>query len=181
MIGGNMVKRVVVVAVCLAIISGCAGGGRVAADRIEVGDKAPGFVLSDIFGMEKINSSKLVHNSNATVIVIWSMACPNCREALMDIQKVHEDYAAKAMTFIGVNVDRENLQGVKAFLKAEGIDFTTVWDSSARVAREYRALDYTFSVFVVNREGRVIMAQYDHPPDLALILAETLDEVLAAM
>jgi hypothetical protein len=49
------------------------------------------------------------------------------------------------------------------------------------VAREYRALDYTFSVFVVNREGRVIMAQYDHPPDLALILAETLDEVLAAM
>jgi peroxiredoxin len=176
-----MNSKVVAISVCLAIIVGCGGGGRVTADRIKVGDRAPSFALSDIFGMEQINSSKLVHNSNATVIVIWSMACPSCREALMDVQKVYENYGSKAMSFIGVNVDRENLQGVKAFLKAEGIDFTTVLDSSARVAREYRALDYTFSIFVVNREGEVILAQYDHPPDLAVILAKTLDEVLQKM
>jgi peroxiredoxin len=179
--GGFMVMRPAALFACLAIVLGCGASPRVAADRIEVGDRAPGFVLSDIFGGQKIDSSRLIYGSNATVILIWSMACPSCREALVDVQKVYEQYGTKAMSFVGVNIDLENVQGVKTFLKAEGIDFATVWDGSRRVARDYRAIDYTFSIFVVNREGRVILAQYDHPPDLAEILAETLDGVLDAL
>jgi peroxiredoxin len=178
--GGFMIIRIAAILACLTLVLGCGGVQHVVTDRIEVGDRAPSFVLSEIYGTEKIDSSRLIYGSNATVIVIWSMACPDCREVLLDIQEVHERYAAKAMSFIGINTDHENVQGVKAFLRAEGIDFTTVWDGSGRVARDYRALDYTFSIFVVNSEGRVILAQYDHPPDLADMLTRTLDEVLEA-
>jgi peroxiredoxin len=157
---------------------GCAKSPTTVQDRIRVGDEAPAFELSDIFGMEDFKFGKVVHNSNATVIVIWSIACPNCREALTEVQKVHEVYGSKAITFIGVNFDRENTQGVRAFLKAEGIDFTTLWDSAARTARAYKAYDYTFSVFVLDRSGKIILVQYDHPPDLITMLSEKLDEVL---
>ena len=173
-----MLARLIVACICLALIMGCAKGPSGVQDRIKVGDDAPSFELSDIFGMEDFKFGKVVHNSNATVIVIWSMACPNCREALTDIQKVYENYGSKGIPFIGVNFDRENTQGVRAFLKAEGIDFTTLWDSATRVARAYKAYDYTFSVFVLDRGGKVILAQYDHPPDLTLMLSEKLDEVL---
>ena len=82
------------------------------------------------------------------------------------------------MPFVGIYSDRENTQGVRAFLKAEGIDFLTLWDSSARTARAYKAYDYTFSIFVVDRAGKVILVQYDHPPDLTVMLSQKLDEVL---
>ena len=84
-----------------------------------------------------------------------------------------------AIRFIGINFDLENIQGVRAFLKGEGITFDNLWDNRGRVAKQYKAFDYTFSCFVVGRDGRLISVQYDHPPDLATILSETLDRVLA--
>lgn len=167
-----------IVCLCLVMILGCAKGTSITAERLKVGDKAPDFALADIFGGPDIYSAKIVHRSNATVIVIWSMACPDCREALLDIQRAYEQYASKAISFIGINFDRENVQGVKAFLKGEGIEFTTVWDRASRTARDYKALDYTFSIFVADRQGRLVLVQYDHPPDLAVILAGKLDEIL---
>jgi peroxiredoxin len=172
-----MFARLMMVCVCLGLVMGCAKS-RSVQDRIRAGDQAPAFQLSDIFGMEQVNSGKVFYNNNATVVVIWSMTCPDCREALADIQKVYAEYGPKAIAFVGINFDRENTQGVRAFLKAEGIDFTTLWDSAARIARAYKAYDYTFSFFVVNRNGEVILAQYDHPPDLVPMLAETLDQIL---
>ena len=63
-----------VTCLCLILILGCAKGTSVTATRLAVGDKAPSFALADIFGGPIINSAKIVHNSNATVIVIWSGA-----------------------------------------------------------------------------------------------------------
>ncbi len=131
-----------------------------------VGIKAPDFVLSDIFGRGEINSAKVFYNNNATVVVIWSMACPTCREAILEVQSLYEEYGTQAVAFIGINFDIENVQGVKAFIRGEGITFPMLWDRRAQVARLYRAADYTFSIFIVNRNGRIALAQYDHPPDL---------------
>jgi hypothetical protein len=140
-----MISRLGSVCLSLVLALGCAGGSPIEPKRIRVGDTAPEFMLSDIFSSENVNSAKIVHNHNATVVIIWSMACPSCREA---------------------------------FLKGEGIEWPTLWDGRRRVVKKYKALDYTFSIFVVDRTGTVILAQYDHPPDLAEILAETLDQVL---
>jgi peroxiredoxin len=173
-----MISRLGSVCLSLVLALGCAGGSPIEPKRIRVGDTAPEFMLSDIFSSENVNSAKIVHNHNATVVIIWSMACPSCREALADIRKVYEDYSRMTMAFLGINFDTENLQGVRAFLKGEGIEWPTLWDGRRRVVKKYKALDYTFSIFVVDRTGTVILAQYDHPPDLAEILAETLDQVL---
>jgi hypothetical protein len=83
-----------------------------------------------------------------------------------------------SMAFVGINFDEENIQGVKAFLKGENIKFVNLWDPRARVTRVYRALDYTFSVFVADRAGKLVLVQYDHPPDLAAMLAKTLDSLM---
>ncbi len=173
-----MSSKSVVVCLCLVMIVGCAKGTSITAERLKVGDEAPDFILSDIFDPSETYSTRAIHQNNGTVIVIWSMACPDCREALLDVQRVKDEYAARAMAFIGVNFDRENIQGVRAFLKSESIGFTTLWDSSARTARDYKALDYTFSTFIADRNGRLVLAQYDHPPDLAVIIRAKLDEIL---
>jgi peroxiredoxin len=172
-----MLSRPALVCICLALIMGCAKGTSVLEDRIRVGDRAPNFVLSGIAGGEPVRSGKIFQSSNATVIVIWSLTCPSCREALRDVQRAYEKYEKKMVAFLGVNFDIENSQGVRAFLKAEGIEFLTLWDRATRATRSYKALDYTFSLFVVDRTGSVVMAQYDHPPDLGMMLDKKLDEM----
>jgi peroxiredoxin len=172
-----MVARLSAFLIVIALGAGCAGGGA-GIERIEKGMMAPPFVLSDLLSGEDINSSKVIQSNHATVIAVWSMACPNCTEALIDVQRVYEEYRPKSVAFLGVNFDLEDVQGVRAFLKGEGIEFPNVWDARRRVTREFKALDYTFSVFVVDQTGTVILAQYDHPPDLGQILAKTLDGVL---
>jgi len=171
------------VAFCMGLllslaIAGCARGPTGGPQRLKVGDMAPGFMLSSIWGDEEMMAGKIFQGNSATVVMIWSMTCPTCREALAECEKVYEQYGDKAMAFIGINFDQENIQGVKAFLKAEGIKFNTAWDPRARVTRTYQALDYTFSVFVVDRAGKLVLVQYDHPPDLAASLTKTLDGMM---
>jgi len=173
-----MILKVGSVCLSLLLVLGCTGRSTVEPKRIKAGDTAPEFALSDMFSSEDIRSPKIVHNHSATVIIIWSMACPSCREALADIQKVYEDYSRMGVAFLGINFDTENLQGVRAFLKGEGIEFTALWDGGRRVTKTYKALGYTFSIFIVDRTGTVVLAQYDHPPDLAAILAQTLDQII---
>lgn len=172
-----MALRLTALLMLLAVISGCAGGGKTS-ERIEEGMAVPPFALADISTRETISAAKVIQSHHATVITIWSMACPNCREALLDVKRVYEAYSPKSIGFLGINVDVENVQGVRALVKGEGIEFPVLWDNRRRVARDFRALDYTFSVFVVDRMGKFVLAQYDHPPDLERILAEKLDDIL---
>lgn len=172
-----MKPRLVIGLVALIAVA-CSAGKSARTGRLEKGIKAPGFVLEDIFGNTQVNSSKVFYNNRATVIVIWSMTCATCRDALREVQNLYEKYSSKAIAFIGINFDIENVQGVKAFVKGEGIAFPMLWDKRARVARAYRAADYTFSIFVIDENGRIALAQYDHPPDLESRISRKLDKIL---
>jgi peroxiredoxin len=175
LIGGLLFSLAVVLSVWLA---GCAKAPVKGPQRLKAGDTAPAFLLADIADGSEINGGKVFQGNAGTVVILWSMTCPTCREALVACQRVYEEYGGKAMAFVGINFDQENLQGVRAFLKAEGITFQNAWDPRARVTRTYRAVDYTFSVFVVDSGARVLLAQYDHPPDLEAVLSKTLDGLL---
>jgi peroxiredoxin len=172
-----MFTRLAALLILLPMISGCAGGGRTS-ERIQKGMVAPPFALADISTRETVSAAKFIQSHHATVITIWSMACPDCREALLDVKRVYEAYSPKSIGFLGINTDVENIQGVRAFVKGEGIEFPVLWDHRNTVAREFKAVDYTFSVFVVDRMGAFVLAQYDHPPDLERILSKTLDDIL---
>jgi peroxiredoxin len=172
---------VAVICVCVLVTMGCSGGASKsgkASDRLQAGDMAPGFGLEDLITSEMVDFGKNVYTNKATVVTFWSMACPSCKAALLEVKKAHEAYSGSGIVFLGVNFDAENLHGVRAFVKGEAIGFPTLWDQGRRVVRKYKALDYTFSVFVVDKGGKILLAQYDHPPDLYDVLAKTLDEIV---
>jgi peroxiredoxin len=143
-----------------------------------VGDVAPNFTLPALLTNDEISMARAFETNVATVVIIWSMACPTCREAMTECQRTYEEYAGKSMTFVGINFDAENINGVRAFLKAEGITFPNAWDPRSRAAKAYRSLDFTFSVFVVDRERQIKLVQYDHPPDLVPLIRRALDKTL---
>jgi peroxiredoxin len=172
-----MTSKIVAILAIGALVTGCAGGGP-QTERIHHGTVAPPFVLSDLVTGDEFNSLKTIQSHHATVIALWSMSCPDCREALIDVQHLYEEYSPKSIAFASINFDLENLQGVRAFVKGEGLTFPTLWDKRRRVATDFKALDYTFSLFVIDRRGIVVLSQYDHPPDLRDLVADTVDYVL---
>ncbi|HVP57723.1 MAG TPA: TlpA disulfide reductase family protein [bacterium] len=160
-------------------ITGCAKAPVTGPERLQVGDIAPSFILTTVDGSDEIVSGKVIQDNLGMVVIFWSMTCPTCREALAACEGVYEQYGKMSMAFVGINFDQENLQGVRAFVKGENIKFPNVWDPGARITRAYRAFDYTFSVFVADKTGKLVLVQYDHPPDLAARLSKALDGLLA--
>jgi len=163
----------------VAVFAGCAHGPSTGPARLKVGERAPVFLLNDMRTDEQIDAARAFRDNTVTVVVIWSMACPTCREALLECERVYQKNNKQTVLFLGVNFDKENLNGIRAFLKSEGITFPIVWDPRARATRAYRALDYTFSAFVVDREGQLKLVQYDHPPNLELLLTQSIDRTIA--
>jgi thiol-disulfide isomerase/thioredoxin len=167
------------VCLCLALAAGCAKSPTAGTQRLKAGDVAPTYNLTTLEGDREIDMARVFQNNAATVIIIWSMDCPTCREALVQCDEVFKSYGRKGVDFLGINFDTENMVGVRSFLRAEAVSFTNVWDPRTRAARGYTAKDYTFSAFVVDRDRGIALAQYDHPPDLAAILTQAIDKLLA--
>jgi len=163
----------------LAMFAGCAHGPATGPSRLKVGDRAPTFTLADLETNQQFETAKGFPDHVVTVEIIWSMACPTCREALLECERVYQKYSGQSILFLGVNFDKENLNGIRAFIKSQGITFPILWDPRARVTRAYRALDFTFSAFVVDREGRLRWVQYDHPPDFEALLTQAMDKTIA--
>lgn len=156
----------------------CSQSGKTSADRVARGDEAPTFILPTLDGKEEVVAAKVIHNAHATVLIFWSMACPSCTEALVTCQQVYEEYADQGTAFFGINFDIENTQGVRAFLKGENITIPHLWDRGQRTTKAYKTLDYTFSYFVIDRQGIIVDVQYDHPPNLAEELSKTIEKTL---
>jgi len=168
---------------CLAatLAAGCAksptAGGT---QRLRAGDVAPVYSLPPLSGGEDVSMMRVFQSNIATAVIIWSMECPTCREALVECDEVFKSYGGRAVEFLGINFDTENIIGVRSFLAAEAVSYTNLWDPRTRAARGYAAKDYTFSVFVVDRDRNIVLAQYDHPPDLGVMLAKAIDRLVQA-
>lgn len=175
---GTNLRTIVFLLIIPIIALSCSQSGKSTAGRLSRGDKAPTFSLPTLDGNEEVVVAKHIYNADASILIFWSMACPSCREALVECQQVYDAFKHRALVAFGINYDTENVQGVRAFLKGEAITIPHLWDRGQRTTKEYKALDYTFSIFVTDRQGRIVLAQYDHPPDLAEVLTEALEKTL---
>ncbi len=168
----NTVRIIGLLALIPIVALSCSQSGKTSEDRLNPGDTAPLFSLPMLDGNEEVVGAKVIYGAYATVLIFWSMTCPSCKEALLECQEVYDEYGLHSTAFFGINHDIENTQGVRAFLRGEGVTIPHLWDRGQRTTREYKTLDYTFSVFVIDHDGKIVLAQYDHPPDLVEVLSE---------
>jgi peroxiredoxin len=173
-----MKKTLIALMTILAVLIACSQYRQSSTQRLSKGDTAPLFSLPLLDGNEEVVAAKHIYKAYGTVLIFWSMKCPSCREALIECQEVYDKFRDRSCVFYGINFDTENTQGVRAFLKGENITIPHLWDRGQNTTKAYKALDYTFSVFVIDRDDKIVLALYDHPPDLKEILSEVLDELL---
>src|ERR1043166_2436841 len=77
-------------------------------------------------------SLKLADFKNKVVVVnLWATWCGPCRMEMPDLVKLNNEYKSRGLVVIGVATtynERDNLDGVKEFVKAQKVDYKVLWD-----------------------------------------------------
>ncbi|MGG1660789.1 peroxiredoxin family protein [Brevibacillus sp. NRS-1366] len=105
------------------------------------GQVAPDFSLTDLNG----NEVKLADFAGKRVLVnFWATWCPPCRIEMPHMQKFYEDYQAKDVVILGVNLtpSEKNMDVVKDFVQGQQLTFPIVLDQKGEVTQTYQVVAY---------------------------------------
>jgi peroxiredoxin len=131
-----------------------------AAADVAIGDKLPGFTLSDAVD-GKLVDVKAVLGKKATVLLFIATQCPVSNAYNERMAALARDYAGKDVTFIGINSNKQEASPeIAAHAKAHGFTFPVLKDVDnvqadafgARVTPEVYVYD---SKAVLRYHGRI--------------------------
>jgi len=86
--------------------------GSAAFKRVEIGETAPGFTLTDLEGSQI--ALETYKESPLTLVVFWGLWSPNSAPLLKDVQKLVNEFADKGLSAIAVNIDGKDKEGAGA-------------------------------------------------------------------
>ncbi|GAB3425243.1 DUF4369 domain-containing protein [Niabella aquatica] len=85
-------------------------------EKINIGEKAPGFAYLKTNSKDSINDQSL--NGKVYLIEFWDLGCLPCLRFNIEIEKIRKQYERSGFEVIGVSrTSPENLTQVKAYLK----------------------------------------------------------------
>ena len=128
---------------------------------LEPGQDAPDFELPSM-GEGAISLSD--YRGKVVWLCIWDVGSPDSRQLMPYLQSLHEQHGDKGLAILGLNtVDNKRI--TRAFLKANGITFPIILDSSLdaqRVVEQgyWNKTGRTPLSYVIDREGKVIDAWF---------------------
>lgn len=103
------------------------------------------------------DSLSLVDLRGQVVVVnVWGSWCPPCREEAPVLAKVSKEYAAKGVSFVGINV-RDNRSSAVAFEDNYDITYPSIEDTDGRAVlalNQYIPANAVPVTLVLDREGR---------------------------
>jgi peroxiredoxin len=122
---------------------------------VEIGKKAPDFILNDMNGNPVSLSSKT--GSKLLLIDFWAGWCAPCRKENPNLVNVYKKYKDKGFEILGVSLDRTREEWTKA-VAADSLTWTQVsdlqyWNSKA--ARLYSVTAIPAN-FLLDRNGIII-------------------------
>ena len=114
-----------------------------------IGDRAPGFILSKMNG-DEIKLSDL--RGNKVLLNFWATWCPPCRLEMPDIQKLYEEH--KEVAILAVNIQEEKKKVID-FMLDKNYNFTVALDETGQTANNYlvRGIPTTY---ILDENGVII-------------------------
>lgn len=138
------------------------------------GTVAPDFTV-EMFDGSKIKLSEL--RGKVVLVNFWATWCPPCREELTRVQKeIIDRFAGEEFVFLPISRGEE-LHTVAAFRKRMGYTFPMGLDPDQRIFRRY-ATNYIPRNFLINREGKVVLASIGYDKAEFAHLIKTIEKTI---
>lgn len=107
-------------------------------------------------------SLKLADFKDKVVVVnLWATWCGPCRMEMPDLVKLNNEYKSRGLVVLGVATtynERDNLAGVKEFVKAQKVDYKVLWDDGALAEPLKQSVNGRNNIpqsFVISRDGKI--------------------------
>ncbi len=111
------------------------------------GQLAPDFSLTDLNGKQV---SLADYAGKKVLVNFWATWCPPCRVEMPHMQKFYEDYEAKDVVILGVNLTptEKNRSVVQDFIQEQQLTFPIVLDQEGEVSQAYKVVAYPTTYFL---------------------------------
>jgi peroxiredoxin len=149
----------------------------VVSDLLPAAPKAPAFKSRTLEGKSLELAALLA--KGPVVLDFWATWCKPCLQALPEIQRVQDRWAARGVTMVGISEDGpRNLAKVRPFASRYKLTYPLIVDEdgSLQSAYQVRSLPTTF---VIDRRGRVVWVHQGYRPGMETMLDEALEAVFA--
>lgn len=146
-------KKPVPIVLAAVLLIVCAMVVRSAPPPVSPGMKAPSFNLKDANGKE--HSLEQYLKSKYVVVMFIATQCPVSNDYNERMVKLHDQYASKDITFLGINSNKqESVSEIKEHAGKYGFKFAVLKDVDNVVADAYGA-QVTPEIYVIDPTGTV--------------------------
>nr|WP_319394741.1 TlpA disulfide reductase family protein [uncultured Desulfobacter sp.] len=130
------------------VFAGC-GGDK----PLIQGDTLPDFMLQTTDHTRFYANRQRGH---VMVLVFWATWCNHCKQELIEIKKLPDQFAPGQVTVAGICTDPENTDHIRQVVQGFNIEFPILLDEGARLFKRLGLNAYPTTV-AVGQDGRVIM------------------------
>lgn len=127
-----------------------------AVNLIKAGEKAPDFVLTDLEGK---NYSLKDFKGKTLVVDFWATWCPDCREEIDDLVRIHKEHPE--VEFVGISFDTDP-EKLRTFTAEHGMDWLQLSEGfkkwkETQVSEAY-GVKWIPTKYVISPRGKVLLS-----------------------
>jgi thiol-disulfide isomerase/thioredoxin len=113
---------------------------------------APDFQLSDLDG--KLHSLS-EYRGKVVFLNFWATWCGPCKAEIPELIRLHNQYADKGFTVVGVSIDRRGKADVAPFMQRKPIPYPVLLDARMSVPPTYGGIPGVPTTFIITQDGKI--------------------------
>lgn len=94
--------------------------------------------------------------NKVVVFSFWSTSCGSCIAEMPHLVKMYEEYGKQGFEIVAIALAQDQLRDVVRLVYDKKLPYKVAYDADGRTAQAWGGIEYTPTVFIVNRKGQVI-------------------------
>jgi len=114
----------------------------------------PELSFKDIDGQQHHLSD---YKGKPILVIFWATDCPGCIQEMPELIELHQHYADKGLTLIGVAMAHDSPKHIQAMRQDRQLPYLITWDKTGEFAQKFNRVRVTPTHFLIDPQGQIVM------------------------